>query len=851
MLIILAFNGLQLQGHALEHQPISLFELDSNKVDSEKTVPDSTKESSSTFKSKVDYKSVDSTKYDLVNEKVYLWGGAEVKYEDLTLNADYIEIDMKTNLVYAAGLPDSNGVMVGKPKFIEGGKEYNADEMTYNFNTSKGKIIAARTQEGDGYVLGQEIKKHTDEVIFIKNGRYTTCNLEHPHFHIHASKLKVIQNDKIVTGPANLWIADIPTPLAVPFGFFPNRSERSSGVLIPSYGNSPGLGYFLQNGGFYIGESDHWDAEIRGDVYTNGSWSTNSSLRYNEKYKHNGSLNFEYSDISRGDPEASDFSRNTSFFIRWNHQQDRKARPNSNFSASVNAGNSNNFNNNFNTNTRDYLQPNFKSSINYTQKIGQNFNLALSANQDQNRADSTLNLTLPQASLTMVRIFPFKGLNKKVGTKRFYEDIGISYTLDFRNTLRTKEQDLFTEQSLENMENGVRHTIPLSTSFKILKHFTLSPSVNYSETWYFESIKRSYNTLENKLDTTNVTGLQRWNQVSLNAGLSTKIYGMYLMKFSRVKAIRHVVTPNVSFSYRPDLSDPYYQTVRVDSAGNTQRFSFYEGGIYGAPVSSRTGNVNFNLINNFEAKYKSKNDTIDELQKVKLLENLSFGASYNIYADSLNWTPINVNGRTNIGKNLSFQFSGTLDPYGNNKNGQRVNELARDLNGTLLRLTRAAAAITYRIQSKERTGNKDQVDEEGQYKSKYANETELDFINSNPEAYIDFNIPWSLNFNYNITYSPNFNESAPSTTEVINTLSFSGDFSLTENWKIEFRSGYDFEQNDLSYTTLNIHRDLHCWRMNFSVIPFGPRQSYTFDIAVKAPVLQDLKLQRRRSWFDQ
>lgn len=852
MLIIVANFGIYTKGYATDSQTLFKIEADSVDNDTLKTVPDSTQaSSSSTFQSKVDYKSNDSIKYDIQNEMVYLWGEAEVKYEDLTLTADYIEIDMQTNLVYASGLPDSTGTIQGKPKFIEAGKEYDADEMTYNFTTQKGKILAARTQEGDGYVLGQQIKKQNDGVIFVKNGRYTTCNLENPHFHIQAGKLKVIQNDKIVTGPANLWISDIPTPLAVPFGFFPNRSERSSGILIPAYGNSPGLGYFLENGGFYIGESENWDMELRGDVYTNGSWSTNSSLRYNQRYKHSGNLNFEYSDIRRGDPEAADFSRSSTFFVRWTHRQDRKARPNSNFSANVNAGSANNFTNNFNTNARDYLQPNFKSSINYTQRIGEKFNLALSANQDQNRADSTMSLVLPQATFTMSRIFPFKSLNQKPGKKRFYEDIGISYTMDFRNRLNTREEDLFTQKSIDNLQNGVRHSIPLSTSFKILKHFTLNPSINYGETWYFESIRQSYNSSENQLDTTTIGGLQRWNEVSMNAGLSTKIYGMYMMKFSRIKAIRHVVTPNVSFSYRPDLSDRYYEEVQVDSTGDAQRYSYFAGGIYGTPVSRQTGTVNFNLINNFEAKYKTKSDTTDELKKIKLLENLSFGTNYNIYADSLNWSAINFNGRTNFGQNLSFQFNGTLDPYAANASGRRINELAMDVNGTYLRLTRASAAFNLRLKSKQRTGDKETVDEAGERVSKYGTAEQLEYINANPEAYIDFSIPWSLNFNYNITYTPNFDESAVDPRELVNTLNFSGDFSLTENWKVEFRSGYDFEQNDLSYTSLNIHRDLHCWQMNFSVIPFGPRQSYTFDINVKAPVLQDLKLQRRRSWFDQ
>ena len=814
------------------------------KPDTVKTVPQLSKD---ILGSKVDYTSVDSTKYDIKSEKVFLWGEAKVTFEDISLEANYIEIDLKSNLVYAKGLPDSTGKLVGTPKFKDGASEYEAEQITYNFDTEKGKISNARTQEGDGYVIGEQVKKESDEIIYIKHGKYTTCNLEEPHFHIQANKLKIIQNDKIVTGPANLRIENIPTPLAIPFGFFPNKRERSSGILIPGYGNSPGLGYFLQNGGFYVGESDNWEAILRGDVYTNGSWATNSTLNYKKRYKRQGNLNFKYSDIRRGDEEAADYTRNTTFFVKWKHQQDTKANPNSNFSADVNAGSSNSFRNDINTSDQDYLQPQFQSSINYTRKLGSKFNLALSANQDQNRSDSTLTLVLPQTTFTMSRIFPFKSLSKKPGKTRFYEDIGLSYTFNFKNRIQTKEDQLFTEESLDEFQNGIQHSIPLSTSFKLLKHFTLNPSINYSETWYFESIRKSYNTTENDFDTTEVSGFQRYNQMSMSTGLTTKLYGMYDLKFSRMKKIRHVMTPSVSFTYRPDWSGPYYQTIQADSTGNTTRYSYFDGGIYGAPGRTQSGLISFSLINNIEGKYKSKADTATELKKIKLLENLSFNSSYDIFADSLAWSTIRMSGRTNIGQKISLQFGSTFDPYTTNSSGSRIERSYYDDEGKLLRLVQANAAVTLRFQSKKRTDGKDSKSPK---ESEFGTEEELDFINQNPNAYIDFNIPWSLNINYNVTYTPNYNESSTSSTEIVNTLGFSGDISVTENWKVEFRSGYDFEQQDISYTSINVYRDLHCWQINFSMIPFGTRTSYTFNIAVKAPVLQDLKLQRRRSYVD-
>ncbi len=803
---------------------------------------------------KVHYFSQDSIQYDLQNEKVYLYGEATVEYEDISLQADYIELDLSNNTVYAAGLPDSNGVLQGKPRFKEGSKEYRAESMTYNYASEKGKINQAKTQEGDGYVQGKTIKKASKDVIFIKNGLYTTCSLDHPHFYIRASKLKIIQDDKIVTGPANMVIEDVQTPLALPFGFFPNQRGRQSGIVIPTYGNSPNRGYFLQNGGYYFGFSDHFDAKLIGDIYTNGSWAGRSIFNYNKRYKHTGRLKLDYVNGKDGDPEAADFTERNSFFVNWTHNQDPKARPNSDFRANVQAGSVDNFRNDFNTTPNNYLSNTFQSNISYRTGFGGTpFNLTLSASHNQNSNDSIINITLPQATFTMSRVKPFKKLWSAPASTSFQrnfrksiKEIGVNYTLDFKNSVRRKQDDLFKEESLDKIQNGVRHSLPITTSIKAMKYFTLTPSVNYSNTMYFKTVRKQFNSADSTIITDTVAGLESFHEARFAASLTTKMYGMYRPKFSRIKAIRHVFTPSVSFNFTPDLSDPYYLThVAVDAQTGDlidERYAIFEGGIYGAPSSRRAGVVGIDLMNNLEMKYKSRSDTATELKKAKIFEALRFTTGYDIYKDSINWSAIAMSVRSSIlnGK-INFQANATMDPYAVNDQGNVIDKAQFDQSGDLARLVRAGGAVNFTLRSKRNESKRDAAPN--------GSEAELEEIRQHENGYMDFNIPWSFRFGYTANYRANWSEVGRTTT-FNNAVTFGGDFNLTENWKVEYQSGYDFELNDFSFTRFSINRDLHCWQINFNVIPFGPRTSYTFDIAVKAPVLQDLKLQRKRSWFD-
>ena len=785
----------------------------------------------------VEYQAEDSMVVDLTTEKVFLYGGAQVNYQQTQLNADYIELDLKNNHVSATGLPDSSGTIVGEPIFKDGEQEFQTEKMTYNFETQKGKISEVKTQEGEGFIKGNEVKKVEDK-MFIHNGYYTTCNLERPHFSLATSKLKVIPKDKIVTGPVILKIGDVPTPLGLPFGIFSNKKGRSSGVLIPTYGDSRAQGFFLRNGGFYWGISDYVDARITGDIYSLGSWGLRAASSYRKRYKYKGSASLSYSKIKNGFEELPSFSESDEFFVKWRHNQDRKARPGSSFSANVNAGSRRNFERNLNSFNQDFLTNTFQSSITYSNAFpNKPYNLNVSARHNQNTRTGALNLSLPEVSFNVTRQQPFKSAGK-IGNewwRGIYKNFGISYAASASNQLRTYDSLFTFDRIREDFQTGLSHSVPISTSFKLLKYLNVNPSFNYAEVWAIETTRRQVDPDSNVVVDDVISGFERGASYNFNTALTTKFYSLYQYKRGAVKAIRHVMTPSISFNYQPEITTGLESY--LDTLGNEIEYSIFEGGLNGRPDRQESGRIGFNLINNIEMKVKSKKDT-SGLRKVKLLENLGFNTSYDVIADSLNWSPVSFNGRTRIGKLLNFQFNGNLDPYAIDSSGRRINTFQSDVEGKLFRLTAASAAVNFSLK-----GGKG--DNKGNKKSKFGTDDELEEINAYPERYVDFNIPWSLNVSYNIRYSkPSFEAI---TTQ---TLNFNGDLNLTENWKVGFNSGWNFEQKDFAYTSININRNLHCWQLAINWIPIGIRQSYNITLNVKASVLQDLKLNRRRDFFD-
>ena len=771
--------------------------------------------------SKINSSAKDSIDYDLANNKVFLYNEAIVEYEDIVLKAAFIELDSDKNTVYASSLKnDSTGEQYGFPVFTEKGKSFTANELTYNFDTKKGIINGVKTQEGDGYLLGQKIKKMPNDVVYASRGRYTTCDHDPPHFSIRANRIKTIPNDKIVTGPAVLEFAGVPTPLAVPFGFFPNQSKQSSGLIFPFYGESANQGFFLKNGGYFFAISDYLNVSITGDIYTKGSWNVKSNSNYKKRYKYSGSFDVGYSSLKSGNSLTGTFSDYRDFSVRWQHRQDPKVNPKMKFSANVNAGTGTYQQNNFSSDS-DYLKNTLNSRINLSRTFA-NSTLGIDLKHSQSTLTNRVDLSLPVLNYYINKFYPFKRFNTSNKSK-WYDKIGISYNSKFDNKLSIGDSLLFNENTLSEFKNGIRHEVPISTSFSFLNYLTFSPSFRYTERWYFDRIQKQWN--NNDLSTDTVSGFFRAYNYNFNLSANTKMYGILNLKSKKVKAIRHVISPSLSLSYVPDFSDDkfsFYDEVQIDTLGNTQTYSYYQNGIYGTPSRNASTNLGISIGNLLEMKVSSK-DTIQPIKKIKLLERLTVSTNYNLLADSFNLSNINVNGGTKLFNKLNLRFTARFDPY-QYKNGQRVNAFYFSDTYLPARFLYASTSLNFGIKGGK---NEDDEDDIPHW---------LD--------YVDFDVPWNLNVSYTLDYNKLDLE------PIGQSLNFSGDLSLTEEWKIGFNSGFDFEQKELTYTSLNIYRDLHCWEMIVKWIPFGVRQSYNFTIRVKASVLQDLKWERKKDWYD-
>jgi LptD protein len=784
------------------------------------------------FKSKVSYYAEDSIVYDLDTGMVYLYGKAWMTYEDIRLEAEYIDIDFNTKVLSSKGAPDSTGAIIGKPLFKQGTDEFHADQIRYNFTTKKGKITEVTTKDGDSYIHGAEVKKQPDNSTFIKNGYYTTCDAPHPHYYLKSNKIKVIPNNKVVTGPADLYIMDVPTPLAIPFGFFPNKKGRASGILFPQYGESQQLGFFLRNGGYYIGLNDHFDLALTGDIYSKGSWRGNAYSNYAWKYRFNGNFSVNYSINKVSRPEFPDYSLEKAFFVRWNHTQDPKSHPGTSFTANVNAGSATFYQYNL-TNANNFLTNTFTSSVAWSKVwTGKPINLSVSLSHSQNNQTRDINLSLPSATFNLARRTPFKR-KLAVGEQKWYEKIGIGLTTSFIN-----DTLLFKKESLEQFRYGIQHSVPLSTSFTVAKYFTVSPGITYNEKWYLKTIRKEWDTETQSINVDTVDGFKAARDFAFSASMNTRIYGMLQFKRGKIAAFRHVMTPTIGFSWRPDFSEKqygYYKDVQRDSLGNLQRYSVFEGAVFGGPGAGKSSLMNFSLDNNFEMKVRQKTDTSETMKKVKILESLALSTSYNFAADSLNLSPISITGRATIIDRISLNMFGTFDPYVVTDQGVRINKSELSENNKLARFSTGNFSINFNIIPRKKELKSDKIS--GQ---------ELDDINKNRADYLDFNVPFSLNIGYNFFFLNNVN--APD--QITQTLNFNGDLQLTPSWKVNYNSGYDFEQKDFSYTSLGIVRNLHCWEMSLNWVPFGFQQNYFFQINVKSSVLQDLKLTKKDDRFD-
>lgn len=803
----------------------------------------------------------DSTVQDFKNNKVYYYGDAKVVYEDITIEAAFIEFDFDKRTVFAKGLLDSTGKLYGSPIFLEGDKKYLSESMTFNFETKKGIITKVFTEDAMGYIHGSKIKKMDDNSINIKSGSFTTCsNQEHPHFEFYFGKAKVIPDDKIVTGPAYFRLMETPLPIGVPFGIFPNSKGQRNGILVPTWGESANRGFYFENGGFYWGINEYLDFQLVGDIYTRGSWAVKPTLRYNKRYAFNGSFSGSYAVNKIGSKGSADYNESTDFKVRWVHKQDPKARPKSSFSADVYIVSSN-YNKYNAISSNEYLSNTFQSSIAYQTRIGSLFNFTANASHSQNTLTRVMTVTLPEVTLTMNRVYPFKNIGNSA-KKRWYKDMYISYTANAKNYMSMADSLYFRPGWLDNLQNGMQHRVPISMPVKLFKYVTWTTSVNLLDRMYFRYFEKQW--VEDPsmaaggyLKTDTINQFRNVFSFDVSSSMTTKLYGMVAFKKGPVRAIRHVFTPSIGVSYNPDFSKDFwnYYDTYYDANGIEQLYSMFQGNIYGTPPSSESGRINYSFGNNLEIKVPSKKDTITGLKKVKVIEDLTFSGSYDIAKDSLNFSYLSVNGRTTLFKNLSVRYSSIWDPYILDSLGRKqLNQFEWDVNKRLFRKNSVAwnFSINYSLNN-DTFKNKGKKTAPKQYESSLASEEEMNDIRSNPGNYVDWSTKWALSLSYNLTLSNNLsyiNYILKDDRKVIQTLSVNGNINLTPNWKVSVQSGWDFELKKLSYTSLTIYRDLHCWEMRFNWIPLGTYKSWNFTINVKASALQDLKLTKKKDYRD-
>jgi len=845
-------------------------QADTTKKGNAQTAPKDT-----TASEKIEYSAQDSSFVDKEKEMVYLYGKARVKYQDFELDADYITYNSKTKQIYASGRTDAKGKYVGRPIVKMTGQSTSlADSLFYNTETSVGRIWGVYTEQEGGFFTGGKAKKQPDDEIHSKGQTYSTCNLPHPHFGIYITKGIVTEN-QIITGPVYLKIEDIPLPIGLPFAFFPKPNKKSSGVILPSPGEDYTRGFFLRDGGYYLGLNDYWDAKMLATIYTRGSYEGSLLSNYTKRYKYNGNINFRYSNSRYGLEGTPEYTPRKDFNLQWTHSQNANAKPGTTFSASVDAGTSS-----FNQNTAggasyDYNQftkNTLRSSVSYGRVFGNGITLGIAADGSQETQNKSVSLRLPDISLSVPTFNPFDSKDR-LGEQKWYQKITVGYSMQASNTITTTEDQLFKRESLNKFKNGVSHQIPVNMAFNIADYFNFNTGVSYTERWQFQTVRKSYLKVLNSSDQEiidTVAGFKRNGEYSLNMGVSTKIYSTaQFNKFGNFKALRHVMTPQVSFSYRPDFSDVakgYYKlayytdgTPKIGSDGQQQKYSIFEGSPYGFPGAGRSASISFSLDNTVEAKVLTPNDTTGKGdKKIPIIQGLSISGSYNFLAPSFKLSTLGFSGRSQFTDKLGVNYYGTLDPYRYTDTvdvltGKVSRKLIDDYVwnvGKLPRLTNFGFSFNYSLNPealKKKNENEQNLKDKAAKTGMTPEQSEeLAKVSRDPNAFVDFKIPWNFAFSYTFNYNT---DRVGQNSTITNTLNFNGDANITPKWKVQFNSGWDFKASTFSQTSLAIYRDLHCWDMSFSWIPFGAYQFYSVDIKVKASVLQDLKLSKRKNYY--
>ncbi|MCK0123964.1 LPS-assembly protein LptD [Gelidibacter sp. F2691] len=816
----------------------------------------------------VNYKALGYVTLNQKLKQTTLYDQAEVNYKDMAIKSGIIVIDHNKNLVYAGRLKDSAGVYTQAPTFKQGANLVEPDSIIFNTETKKALIFNSRTEQSGGYIIADITKKENDSVYFINRGKFTTSeNEEDPEFYFLMRKAKIVPNKKVVTGLTNMYIYNVPTPIGLPFAYFPLTKKQTSGILFPSFGQDSRRGYNLQNGGYYFAISDYVDLAAYADYYTNGSYGFRTESSYAIRYKFRGNFGFRYENLINSERGFPDYSKSSIYNLRWSHSQDSKANPSSRFSASVNLGSSKYYQESVNQiNASNFLNNTLSSSVSYAKSFtGEpQVNMSVTATHSQNTRTQQIDMTLPTFQGSVSRVFPFA---PKVGTKKgLIDNINFQYNINAQNRISTNDSLFFKKEMFDDARIGVQQSIPLSTNFKVFKFFSVSANTNFEENWTLNTVRKYYDDEANEILTEDLSGFDSFRTYNFSTSVGTTVYGMFNLdkkgKDTKIKAIRHIMRPSISYNINPSFDEYYDSFDYITANGDITRaeYSRFEESLYGAPNKNFSSSLGLSLGNNIEAKVRDRDSTKTEPKKIILLNNLNFSTSYNFAGDSLQWSPVRVSGGTQFFDNkMSVNFGMTLDPYALDNNNRRVDQYNISNGGSLFRMTSASMNLSYSLSSTSFSGKEEPdqraIDESirsgGRADDLFGKPQdfsddrlgdEMDEKDEVESEFYNFSIPWSLR----IAYAVNYSNSARQNEISSNSLMFSGDVDLSPRWTVGVSSGYDFKNQGFTYTQLRFERDLMSWRMNFSWIPFSERSSWNFFIGIKSSLLKDIKYDKRR-----
>lgn len=832
--------------------------INSSVQDTTKT--DSLKITKEFLEANIIHKSKEYMSNDFVNQTATLYDEAELYYQDIEIKAGEIRIDYKNSLAYAKGITDSLGIYTQRPQFKQGQQLSVQDSLIYNFKNEKAIIYNSKTEQQGVIITGDLTKRENDSTFYINKARFTTSQKERPDYYIQTSNIKVVPNSKIVGGFSNLVIADVPTPLFLPFFYAPITKGRASGFLIPTWGETNNQGFFLQNGGYYFSLNDYVDLAVLGDIYTNGSWGLRTESSYAYRYKFTGNFSFRYENLINSEKGFPDYSKSSNFFIRWSHSQSAQSNPNARFSASVSFGSSSFFRESFNESSSPYYLTNtYNSSISYFKKfVGTPFNMNVSLTHTQNTNTEKIDMNLPSLQLNMDRLYPFA---PRVGAKKnAIQNVGLTYTMNAQNRVSTTDEEFFKPEMFKNAKSGIKQDANIGTNMKVLKYFTVSPNATYKEVWYFKGINKNWDPDIDQVVTDTINGFTSFREYAANVSASTTFYGLVNFNKGKLKAIRHVVRPSISYNYRPDFSFYYDEYQASLDPNDLREYNEYQNGIFGGPSTGLSSSIGFSINNTLEAKVVDEEGKEDEFKKITILNNLNFSSSYNMAADSLKMSPVRMSTGTQLFNNkLNINVNATMDPYAINSNGTKIDIWNINNGGSLFRLTNAGLSANYGVSSKDfgkdkktsSTTNRNNSSESNQGTDdmfgKSINDSKSN-LNQDEEDEVKVanlyktEMPWDVKLRYSLTYSNFRGENEISA----NSLQLSGDLEFSPKWRVGFSSGYDFENNGVTYTMLRFERDLDSWRLTFNWVPFGDRATYYFFIGIKSSALSDLKYDKRK-----